>query len=127
VKVTLKASYLVREPGPRYLVHGTEGSFLKHGIDPQEEALKKGELPGGQDWGGEAREEWGRLNTKIGAHNGPYKTLPGNYLAYYENIYQTLTGKAKLEVTAAQANMVIKVIEAAIESSQSGNRVIISG
>ena len=123
VKVTIKASYLVKEPGPRYLLHGTEGSFLKHGIDPQEEALKKGDLPGGPEWSEELREEWGRLNTAIGAHNGPYKTLPGNYLAYYENIYQALTGEAELEVTATQANMVIKVIEAAIESSQSGNRV----
>jgi scyllo-inositol 2-dehydrogenase (NADP+) len=127
VKVTIKASYLVREPGPRYLLHGTEGSFLKHGIDPQEEALKKGELPGGPAWGREAQEEWGRLNTEIGAHNGPYKTLPGNYLAYYENIYQALTGKADLEVKAAQANLVVKVIEAAIKSSQSGNRVNITG
>jgi len=123
IKVTLKASYLVREPGPRYLLHGTEGSFLKHGIDPQEEALKRGELPGGPDWGKEAREEWGRLNTVIGPHKGPYETLPGNYLAYYENIYQALVGKAELEVTAAQANQVIRVIEAAIESNRSGAKV----
>jgi len=126
VKVTIKASYLVREPGPRYLMHGTEGSFLKHGIDPQEEALKKGDLPGVPGWGVEPREEWGRLNTEIGGHNGPYRTLPGNYLAYYENIYQALAGKAELAVTAPQANLVIKVIEAAIESSRSGNRVNIS-
>jgi len=127
VKVTIKASYLVREPGPRYLLHGTEGSFLKYGIDPQEEALKKGELPGGPDWGMEQREEWGRLNTVIGPHNGPYETLPGNYPAYYENIYQALTGKADLEVTAAQANQVVRVIEAARESNRSGYRVNMSG
>lgn len=127
VKVTIKASYLVREPGPRYLLHGTEGSFLKHGIDPQEEALKKGELPGGPDWGEESLEEWGRLNTAIGEHNGPYRTLPGNYPAYYQNIHETLTGKAKLAVTANEANLVIRVIEAAIESSKSGNRVNIIG
>jgi len=127
VKVTIKASYLVREPGPRYLLHGTEGSFLKHGIDPQEEALKKGELPGGPDWGKEAPEEWGTLNTEIEEHYGPYRTLPGNYPAFYENIYEALTGKAELAVTASQANLVIRVIEAAIKSSQSGNRVNISG
>ncbi len=123
VKVTVKASYLVREPGPRYLLHGTEGSFLKHGIDPQEEALKKGILPVGPEWGEEPREEWGHLNTAIGPHDGPYKTLPGHYLAYYENIYQALTGKAELAVTADQANTVVRVIEAAIESSRSGHRI----
>jgi scyllo-inositol 2-dehydrogenase (NADP+) len=123
IKVTIKASYLVKEPGPRYLLHGTEGSFLKHGLDPQEEALKKGDLPGGQEWGEEPREEWGKLNTTIGPYEGPYKTLPGNYLAYYENIYQALAGKAELAVTAAQANSVVKVIEAAINSNQSGCRI----
>ncbi len=123
VKVTIKAGYLVKQPGPRYLLHGTEGSFLKHGIDPQEEALKKGILPAGPEWGEEAREEWGHLNTAIGPQDGPYRTLPGNYPAYYENIYQVLTGKAELSVTADQANSVVKVIEAAIESSQSGHRI----
>ncbi|MBA7513148.1 scyllo-inositol 2-dehydrogenase (NADP(+)) IolW [subsurface metagenome] len=123
VKVTLKASYLVREPGPRYLIHGTEGSFLKHGIDPQEEALKQGALPGGPGWGMEPETEWGVLNTEIGAFHGPYETLPGNYGAYYENIYQVLTGKGKPAVTSRQANLVIQVIEAAVESNQSGNRV----
>jgi scyllo-inositol 2-dehydrogenase (NADP+) len=125
VKVTLKASYLVREPGPRYLLHGTEGSFLKHGIDPQEEALKKGDLPGGPGWGTEPEAEWGRLNTEIGPYNGPYETLPGNYTAYYENVHQALTGKAGLAVTAAQANLVVKVIEAAFESHRSGHRVLL--
>ncbi len=123
VKVTLKASYLVKEPGPRYILHGTEGSFLKHGIDPQEEALKKGDLPGGPGWGAVPEENWGRLNTEIGPYSGPYKTLPGNYGAYYENIYRVMTGQADLAVTAAQANMVIRVIEAAVKSSQSGDRV----
>ena len=37
----LKSSYLVREPGPRYSLHGTLGSFRKWGIDPQEQVLKK--------------------------------------------------------------------------------------
>jgi predicted dehydrogenase len=123
VKVTLKASYLVRLPGPRYMLHGTEGSFLKHGIDPQEEALKKGILPGGPGWGAEAPSEWGRLVTEIGPHDGPYETLPGNYGAFYENIYQTLTGKADPAVTAGQANMVIRVIEGAFESNRTGQRV----
>ena len=124
IRVTLKASYLVREPGPRYMLHGTEGSFLKYGIDPQEEALKKGNLPGGPGWGTESPAGWGRLNTEIGPQDGPYKTLPGNYGAFYENIYQTLTGKADPAITAAQANLVVRVIEAALESNRTGQRVV---
>ena len=37
----LKASVFVKEQGPRYSLHGTKGSFIKYGIDPQEEMLKE--------------------------------------------------------------------------------------
>ncbi|MCB0806594.1 MAG: Gfo/Idh/MocA family oxidoreductase, partial [Bacteroidales bacterium] len=45
-KVT--AGMLVKDPGPRYIIHGNRGSFIKYGIDPQEAALRKGEMPGGE-------------------------------------------------------------------------------
>ena len=35
-KVILKSGMLVREPGPRYMIHGRQGSFIKSGEDPQE-------------------------------------------------------------------------------------------
>ena len=35
IKVILKSGMLVREPGPRYMVHGTKGSFIKYGEDPR--------------------------------------------------------------------------------------------
>jgi len=122
IKVTLKASYLVREPGPRYSLHGTHGSFLKWGIDPQEDALKCGEWPSGPDWGKEKEENWGILNTEInGLHyNGMIETLPGNYLAYYDDIYEAIINTRKPAVTAEQGRDVIRVIEAAKESSKTG-------
>jgi predicted dehydrogenase len=125
VKVTLKASYLVREPGPRYYLHGTEGSYLKHGIDPQEDALKRGELPGGDEWGKEPESEWGLLNTGSGGSEsrGKIETLPGRYQDFYENIYHALESGTEPTVTAEQANLVIRVIEAARESQESGRRV----
>jgi predicted dehydrogenase len=43
--VTLHASMLVREMGPRYMIHGTKGSYIKSGEDPQEEMLKAGIKP----------------------------------------------------------------------------------
>src|SRR5690606_5831395 len=52
----LKCSYLVMSPGPRYSIHGEKGSFHKWGIDPQEEMMKKGLLPTGDDWGSDQDE-----------------------------------------------------------------------
>jgi predicted dehydrogenase len=127
IKVSLKVSYLVREPGPRFLLHGTDGSFLKWGIDPQEEALKAGRQPGNPGWGTEPEEFWGILNTESnGKHyRSKYETLPGNYLAYYDDIYDAISNHRQPYVTAEQGRDVIRVIEAAKESSQLRKEVII--
>ncbi len=125
IKVTLKASYLVREEGPRYTLHGTFGSFLKYGKDPQEEMLKQGGSPSIPDWGKEPEACWGILNTEInGMHvRGKVETVAGNYAAYYDNIYDVIRNRAELEVAPEQALNVIHLIEAAMESSRSGQCV----
>ena len=115
VKVTVTASYLVNEPGPRYLLHGTEGSYLMGSIDPQEEALKKGVMPGGDDWGKYATEDYGRIKTQVKGKDRAEKipTLQGNYLDYYDGIYETIRLGKPLVVKPEEAAMVIRIIEAA--------------
>lgn len=118
--VILKSSYLVREQGPRFILHGTEGSFLKSGIDPQEQELKDKRTPGTAEWGVESKEWWGKLNTTLDGKpfEGPYESIPGNYLRYYDNIHEVLRHGKALAVTAAQARDVIRLIEASQESSR---------
>ena len=125
VRVTLKASYLVREPSPRYILHGTNGSFVKSGIDPQEEDLKSEKLPDSKEWGKEPPENWGKLNTQVSDLHfvGKVETLSGNYQVYYDNIYDAIRNKKELIVTARQANATIKIIEAAILSNEEQQRV----
>ncbi len=120
IKVSLKVSYLVREPGPRFSLHGTDGSFLKWGDDPQEADLKSGKLPGIQGWGKEPEEIWGILNTETSKlqYKGKYETIPGNYLEYYDDIYDAIINHREPLVTAQQGRDVIRVIEAAKESNQ---------
>lgn len=121
IKVTVRGGYLVREQGPRYILHGTEGSFLKSGIDPQEEKLTQGYFPDEPDWGIETMENWGILNTTFnGLHfRGKIETLPGAYPDYYTNIYNVLVSGRKLEVKPDEALNVIKIIQAAYQSSKS--------
>ncbi len=118
LKVTAKAGQLVRELGPHFLLHGTAGSFIKYGMDPQEEALKQGRLPQGTNWGKEPQEHWGLLNTDInGLHfYGKIETLAGCYPAYYQNIYNAITQKEELVVKPEQAKNTIRIIELAMES-----------
>lgn len=125
IHVSLKSSYMVREKGPRYILHGTEGSFLKWGLDPQEEALKSGRYPDEPNWGVEPKKDWGKLNTEInGLHYmGRIETLSGNYQSYYDNIYEAIRVGADLIVKPEQSLDLMRIIEGAIESNRTGNAV----
>ena len=75
----VKCSYLVKNPGPRYTIHGEYGTFYKSGIDPQEDLLKAGNLPIGKDWGTESSDEWGIIfYEEKGAVSYTHLTLPTN-------------------------------------------------
>lgn len=120
LKVTLKAGMLVREPCLRFMLHGTEGSFIKYGYDPQEAALKLGQRPTDTSWGQEPQANWGRLITQIGGLqiDGQIETLAGCYQNYYQNIADTINGRAALIVQPQQARNTIRMIELAQQSSQ---------
>lgn len=120
LKVTLKAGMLVREPSPRFILHGTAGAFVKYGFDPQEEALKQGLIPSASNWGHEAREQWGTLITDVGGLEleGQVKTLAGCYQSFYQNIADVINGRAELAVKPEEAMRTIRIIELALESSE---------
>jgi predicted dehydrogenase len=117
-RVLLKSSYLVKEPGPAYSLNGTEGSYVKYGIDPQEELLKAGRSPDEPGFGREDSKNRGLINVNQNGKSvrGPYETVPGNYLAFYSNIYEHLCYGTPLEITASQATQVICLIEACMKS-----------
>jgi scyllo-inositol 2-dehydrogenase (NADP+) len=119
LKVILHSGMLVREQGPRYMIHGTLGSFIKYGEDPQEEKLRAGELPLGDTWGLEPESSYGILHTEI---NGQVvrKTVPskkGDYGLYYKNIYETIVNGAPLKEKPEHGYNTIRIVELALESS----------
>lgn len=116
----LKCSYLVKNPGPRYSIHGEFGSFLKWGIDPQEEMLKAGNLPEGDDWGKEPAENWGELVYEKEGLNfaGHVETLPGNYNAFYVNVFDAIRNNTELIVKPEETVEVLKIMEACLESNR---------
>lgn len=122
LKVTLKAGMLVKEKGPTYSLYGTKGSFIKYGVDVQEEALKQGESPkGSSNWGVEPEEIWGRLDTL--EEQKRIKSEPGDYRQVYKGVYDAITNGVKPSVTPEQARDVVKVIELA-RKSNSGKCVV---
>lgn len=120
VKITLKSSYLMCASEPRFVLHGREGSYVKYGFDPQEAALNEGVLPVTPHWGEEDKSSWGILHTEKGGRivHEPYPSLPGDYAAFYENIYRHICHGEPLQSDAREVVGVIRLIEAGWESSR---------
>ncbi|TKG95850.1 oxidoreductase [Puteibacter caeruleilacunae] len=127
LSIILKSSYLVREQSPLFQLYGTQGSFIKYGIDPQEELLKQGVLPEGEEWGKEPEKYWGKINTSINDLHveGKVETEAGCYPDYFRNIRDVLRGDAELLVKPEEALNTIKILEAAIESNNSNKTITI--
>jgi predicted dehydrogenase len=120
MRVRIRSSYTVREPLPSYILHGTKGSFIKARTDVQEKALQAGLSPAMDDWGKEPGNEMGLLHTEkdgtmIREH---IPAANGNYIDYYNGIYQALTTGANLPVTAEEGKNVIAIIEKAYQSNK---------
>lgn len=124
LKVTLKASALIKEPTPRFALYGTQGAYVKYGLDPQEDALRNGKLPNSPKWGMESEADWGYLNAENGREKLP--TLPGSYIDFYEGVYQALVSGAPLPISGRDGLAVIRLIEAAQLSYQSRAQVDLS-
>ncbi|PKV75484.1 oxidoreductase [Pontibacter ramchanderi] len=121
LKAILKAGMLVRQPGPRFILSGDKGSFVKYGLDVQEAALKQGLSPAASaDWGTEPEEIWGKLDTEVQGQRlvGKIQSEVGDYRGFYESVRDAIKGIAELEVKPEQARNTIRVIELAMQSSQ---------
>ncbi len=125
LKAILKASLVVKEHDLRFAVHGRNGSYIKNGIDIQEDVLNSGAMPNEAYWGEEDPKNWGVLQAEINGLGfyGKIKTMAGNYAVYYDNIYKVMTEDAELDVKPSQARNVIKLIELAEESNQVKSRL----
>ncbi|MVT05008.1 oxidoreductase [Enterobacter sp. 10-1] len=117
-RVILHATLLAAAETARYIVHGSRGSYIKYGLDPQEERLKNGERLPQEDWGYDMRD--GTLTRVDGADRSEesWLTLPGHYPAYYAAIRDALNGEGENPVPAGQAIQIMELIELGIESAK---------
>jgi scyllo-inositol 2-dehydrogenase (NADP+) len=119
-RVRLKAGFFVREAIPSYVVHGKKGSFLKPRGDVQEDDLKLGMKPNLTTWGTESEDNQGLLHTEINGEiiKEKVSTLQGNYYHFFEGLYQSIANDKPEPVTAQDGVNVMRIIEAAIQSSE---------
>jgi predicted dehydrogenase len=131
--VWLRATMLAAQPGPRFQLHGTHGSYRKYGLDPQEPAIVGGAkvpvLGSTADWLSEDESHWGELATApdlakpetLVRTNLP--TERGDYREFYSNVRDAINGDASLIVTPQDGLATAVVLEAARKSSAESRSV----
>lgn len=105
LRATLRARIIAYAPSHHLLLHGTQGSFVKYGMDPQEEILRSDHYPDGLDWGEnwglEPEEHWGTLS-RVNEKPRKIPTERGDYRGFYANVRDAIEKKAPLDVTPEQ-------------------------
>jgi scyllo-inositol 2-dehydrogenase (NADP+) len=119
LRVILHSGSIVPSNGPRFQLHGSKGSFIKYGIDGQESALKEGKKPIDDSWGADEPQFYGKLMTVEGEKEEQeiIPTVHGSYVSYYKGIAKSILEGKEAPVTAQEGLSVIRIIEAALNSS----------
>jgi scyllo-inositol 2-dehydrogenase (NADP+) len=121
LRALCRARIIAFSPGAHFLIHGTKGTFVKYGMDPQEARLRGGNPPQGLDWGagwGEDPEElWGTLS-RVHEPSVRVKTERGDYRGFYANVRDAIEKHTALEVTPEQALRTTRAIMLAHKSSR---------
>jgi scyllo-inositol 2-dehydrogenase (NADP+) len=121
-EVVLHATALAALEPPRFSVHGTRGSYVKNGLDTQEDQLKAGLRPGDAEF---AKNPPGLLREVDGDHDlrHEFATRDGAYADYYRALAASIQEKKPFPVSAQDAVDVMTIIELAMQSDAEGRRV----
>ncbi len=111
----VETSRICRIDRPRWWVLGTEGGLVKYGVDPQEEALRAGDLDRASE------PESHRFRRRAEGRDGVIReeilpSVRNGWDAYYANIADHLIRNVPLAVTAEQARDVVRLLDAAERS-----------
>ena len=106
----LAASAVSGAPGPRVRLLGTKGALVINELDPQEDALRAGQIPLGGMWSTP-------MTSAAAIHKGDQVTsvesVPGNYAAFYSLVKVAIESGSAAPVSLADALRVAEIIEEA--------------
>ena len=117
LQVILHSSKLAADHGLRFAVHGTGGSWIKHGLDLQEAATVAGALPGGASWGRDPTEG---VFTPAG-DPASQRLIPnegGDYPTFWRALAAAIRGEGPNPVPASEAIAVMDVLDAGLRSAE---------
>ncbi len=109
LRITVTAGVQTWLPKPHWFVNGSGGTLVIDGIDPQETVMREsGTVPAGTARAALPPEA---LAIRAARPTDGFRPLPGNWVAYYENVRDALLGQAELAVTPHQCRDVPRVYE----------------
>lgn len=114
--VIIKSSLMVYENSLRYVLHGTKGTFIKRGLDAQEEVLRQDVLPNAENWGAEPEDRWGTLYSD--SFTGIVPSEAGDYMAFYDSVYDAIVNGKEIAVKPEEILRTTRVIDLAFESNE---------
>lgn len=128
LRVVLHAGMVVAQLGPRFAVHGLRGSLIKHGLDPQEDALRAGQLPASAAaWGVDARSfELVTCGADDRRETHEERCERGDYVAYYQAVAAAILGGGANPVPASEAIAVMALLQRGLESAQERRELAVS-
>nr|VWO95202.1 Transcriptional regulator [Ganoderma boninense] len=115
----------VRSPQVRYVVRGTQGTFLKYGVDVQEDQLKvipsPADIAQSEGYGVEPEEIYGTVENLDGEGKVVKSIWPsterGQYIKLFENVAAVIRDGAEQAVKWEESAEVVELIELAYKSS----------
>lgn len=113
-RVVLNATKLAADHGLRFAVHGSRGSWVKRGIDPQEAAALAGVSPAAADWGRDPDEGVLTVGGRPGGESIPNER--GDYGAFWQTLAAAIRGDGPNPVSPHEALAVMAVLDAGLKS-----------
>lgn len=113
-RVLLHSSKLVAQHDLRFAVHGTGGSYIKHGVDVQEAKVLSGCQPGGEDWGHDPRDS---VLTLGSGESRPIPNERGDYRLFWNAVVCAVRGEGPNPVPPEDALAVLEVLEEGLRSA----------
>jgi len=117
LRVLLSVSILVADARPRFAIYGTRGSFVKYGIDPQEDNLRAGVAVGAPGFGADPESLYGSL-TAVDAAAQRIPTEDGDWRPFYAGVAAAIAEGAPPPVDPADALDGLELIELARRSAE---------
>jgi scyllo-inositol 2-dehydrogenase (NADP+) len=125
MRAILSASTMVKAARPRFAVHGTGGSFVKHGLDPQEDSMAAGMRPNDAGFGEDKPELFGTLADAAG-DTRRIATDRGDYRRFYEGVADAILDGAPPPVDPIDAVTGLELIALARRSAAEGRRLAVT-